>query len=48
MALAYGPCRPIWLILPTYDEAAGLPGVIAGARAALAREDLHILVVDDA
>ena len=38
----------IWLILPTYAEAAGLPGVIAGARKALAHEDLHILVVDDA
>ena len=38
----------IWLILPTYAEAAGLPGVIAGAREALAHEDLHILVVDDA
>jgi dolichol-phosphate mannosyltransferase len=38
----------IWLILPTYDEAASLEGVIAGARAALAGEDLHVLVVDDA
>jgi dolichol-phosphate mannosyltransferase len=46
MALAYGAL--IWLILPTYAEAAGLPGVIAGARQALASEDLHILVVDDA
>jgi dolichol-phosphate mannosyltransferase len=46
MALAYGAL--IWLILPTYAEAAGLPGVIAGARDALAHEDLHILVVDDA
>jgi dolichol-phosphate mannosyltransferase len=46
MALAYGAL--IWLILPTYAEAAGLPGVIAGAREALADEDLHILVVDDA
>jgi dolichol-phosphate mannosyltransferase len=39
---------PVWLILPTYDEAASLGGVIAGARAALADEDLHVLVVDDA
>ena len=39
---------PVWLILPTYDEAASLERVIAGARAALAGEDLHVLVVDDA
>jgi dolichol-phosphate mannosyltransferase len=38
---------PVWLILPTYDEAASLERVIAGARAALAGENLHILVVDD-
>ena len=39
---------PVWLILPTYDEAASLAGVVAAARAALAAEDLHVLVVDDA
>jgi dolichol-phosphate mannosyltransferase len=39
---------PVWLILPTYDEAAALGGVVAAARAALAGEDLRILVVDDA
>ena len=39
---------PVWLILPTYDEAASLAGVVEGARAALAGEDLRILVVDDA
>ena len=39
---------PVWLILPTYDEAASLAGVVEGARAALAAEHLHILVVDDA
>jgi len=39
---------PVWLILPTYDEAAGLAPVLDGARAALAGEDLHLLVVDDA
>ena len=39
---------PVWLILPTYDEADGLEAVITGARAALAEEDLRILVVDDA
>ena len=39
---------PVWLILPTYDEAATLAGVLAAARAALAAEDLHVLVVDDA
>ena len=39
---------PVWLILPTYDEASSLAGVVAGARAALADEDLRILVVDDA
>ena len=38
---------PVWLILPTYDEAASLAGVVESARAALAAEDLHILVVDD-
>ena len=39
---------PVWLILPTYDEAASLPEVVAAARAALAGEDHHLLVVDDA
>ena len=39
---------PVWLILPTYDEAAALGGVVTAARTALAGEDLHILVVDDA
>jgi dolichol-phosphate mannosyltransferase len=39
---------PVWLILPTYEEAASLGAVVAGARAALAREAHHILVVDDA
>jgi dolichol-phosphate mannosyltransferase len=39
---------PVWLILPTYDEAASLAAVVAAARAALATEDLHLLVVDDA
>jgi len=39
---------PVWLILPTYGEAATLPRVLAAARAALGGEDLRILVVDDA
>jgi dolichol-phosphate mannosyltransferase len=39
---------PVWLILPTYDEAATLADVVAAARAALAGEDLQILEVDDA
>jgi dolichol-phosphate mannosyltransferase len=39
---------PVWLILPTYDEAAALAGVVGAARAALAGEDHRILVVDDA
>jgi dolichol-phosphate mannosyltransferase len=39
---------PVWLILPTYDEAASLGAVVEGARAALAGEDLTVLVVDDA
>jgi dolichol-phosphate mannosyltransferase len=39
---------PVWLILPTYDEVATLAGVVAAAQAALAAEDLHLLVVDDA
>jgi dolichol-phosphate mannosyltransferase len=38
----------VWLILPTYDEAASLGGVLERAREALAGEDLHVLVVDDA
>jgi dolichol-phosphate mannosyltransferase len=38
---------PVWLILPTYDEADSLAGVVTGARKALAHEDLRILVVDD-
>jgi dolichol-phosphate mannosyltransferase len=38
----------VWLILPTYDEAATLAEVVAGARAALAGEALRVLVVDDA
>jgi dolichol-phosphate mannosyltransferase len=38
----------VWLILPTYDEVASLAAVVAGAREALAGEDLHIVVVDDA
>jgi dolichol-phosphate mannosyltransferase len=38
----------VWLILPTYDEAATLAEVVARARAALAGEALHVLVVDDA
>ena len=40
-----------WLILPTYDEAANLAAVVAGARAVLAAaapEGFRILVVDDA
>ena len=39
---------PVWLILPTYDEAASLAAVVAAARAALAGEDHQVLVVDDA
>ena len=39
---------PVWLILPTYDEAASLADVVARTRAALAGEDHHLLVVDDA
>jgi dolichol-phosphate mannosyltransferase len=42
---------PLWLILPTYDEAENLEPVVAAARAALARaapEGFRILVVDDA
>jgi dolichol-phosphate mannosyltransferase len=39
---------PVWLILPTYDEAATLAEVVAGARAALTGEALRVLVVDDA
>jgi dolichol-phosphate mannosyltransferase len=38
----------VWIILPTFNEAENLAGVAAGARAALADEDLTVLVVDDA
>jgi dolichol-phosphate mannosyltransferase len=38
----------VWLILPTYEEAATLAEVVAGARTALTGEALHVLVVDDA
>ena len=39
---------PVWLILPTYGEAASLADVVAAARAALTGEDHHLFVVDDA
>jgi dolichol-phosphate mannosyltransferase len=38
---------PVWLILPTYDEAANLARVVAAARAVLP-EDGRVLVIDDA
>ena len=41
---------PTWLILPTYNEAANLEAVVAGARTALgaaAPEGYRILIVDD-
>jgi dolichol-phosphate mannosyltransferase len=34
-----------WIVLPTYNEAESVAGVIAGVRAAL--PDAHVLVVDD-
>jgi dolichol-phosphate mannosyltransferase len=40
--------RPVWVILPTYDEADNLASLVAAVRAALAGEDARILVVDDA
>ena len=36
---------PVWVILPTYDEAENLDAVVGGIRAALA--EATILVVDD-
>jgi len=38
---------PVWVILPTYDEARCLAPMVAAVRAALAAEDFRILVVDD-
>src|SRR3954468_302985 len=38
--------RPPWIVLPTYDEAESLPGVLRGIAAAL--PGAHVLVVDDA
>jgi dolichol-phosphate mannosyltransferase len=37
---------PAWVILPTYEEAATLPTVVAALRAAV--PEAHVLVVDDA
>jgi len=37
----------VWIVLPTYDEAENLAGVVATARTALAGERLTVLVVDD-
>ena len=36
-----------WIVLPTYNEASNLEGVVAAILAALAAEDVRILVVDD-
>src|SRR5688572_19128425 len=36
---------PPWIVLPTYDEAENLEGIVAGVRAAL--PEATLLVVDD-
>ena len=38
--------RPVWLVLPTYDEAANLEAVVAAAREHLPAER-RLLIVDD-
>ena len=38
--------RPVWLVLPTYDEAANLEAVVAAARERLPAER-RLLIVDD-
>ena len=38
--------RPVWLVLPTYDEAANLEAVVAAAREHLPAER-RVLIVDD-
>jgi dolichol-phosphate mannosyltransferase len=39
---------PPWVILPTYDEADNVEPMVRAVRAALAAEDVRVLVVDDA
>jgi dolichol-phosphate mannosyltransferase len=38
--------RPVWLVLPTYDEAANLAAMVAAVRAQLPVES-RVLIVDD-
>jgi dolichol-phosphate mannosyltransferase len=38
--------RPVWLVLPTYDEAANLEAIVAAARERLPAER-RVLIVDD-
>lgn len=38
--------RPVWLVLPTYDEAANLEAIVAAARDQLPAER-RVLIVDD-
>jgi dolichol-phosphate mannosyltransferase len=47
--LAATPRRRVWIVLPAYDEEAGLPKVLAAAREAMeeARLPYQVVVVDD-
>jgi len=38
----------LWVVVPTYNEAENLPGLVAALRAALADRSFRVLVVDDA
>jgi dolichol-phosphate mannosyltransferase len=39
---------PLWVVVPTYNEAENLPTLVAGVRRALADREFKLLVVDDA
>ena len=47
MGAGGGDAAAVWLVLPTYDEAANLEGIVAAARDALP-PGRRLLVVDDA
>jgi len=45
--MAEGAGGPVWLVIPTYDEAANIEPIVAAALELLP-ESSHVLVVDDA
>jgi len=45
--MAEGTGGPVWLVIPTYDEAANIEPIVAAALELLP-ESSHVLVVDDA